>query len=484
MNVRLNQSFIGSNLAQFTKEQPQDPLIFYANEWTSRGRFFDEVGKRIMYLSAEMPPKPKVALDLSSPLDLLFWFFSVCISGGEAHVLAPEWPSKIKADAIEKSGAHIVIDDEKNSQLMLRPSFSSSFELTQFLANVTPESTFYVGYTSGSTSFPKAYRRTHRSWLKSFEAETNEFAINSSDVIVAFSPLSHSLGLYAAVRAIHLGSKLVLFSKFDPKRALHIMKFTQPNVCYAAPSHLKLIESLNAEEIVSVRLVLSSGAKWYGSERRLLKIFPRAEFAEFYGTSELSFVSVRRQSDEAPLHSVGRPFPGVRVTVQNENGAVLPPGEKGRLFVESPFLFEGYLGEGSTLYKSGCMISVGDIGWIDENGFIFLEGRENRMIVTAGKNVFPEALEACLLEHPSVEHALVLGIRDEVRGAILVAFILPKLGHAPKAQELKSHLAKTTPRAVIPKYFVQPFQWRSTRSGKVDADALFKDFHEKQFRYL
>jgi long-chain acyl-CoA synthetase len=480
MHHSLNQSFIGSTLAQFAKEQPQDALVFYSNVWMSRAQFFDEVRMREWFLSA-MPSKPKVALDLSSPIDLLLWFFAVCVSGAEAHVLPPEWPSQLKTSAIKNSKANLVIDDEMNRKFVLGNPLTSSFEQAAFHPNVDPDSIFYVGYTSGSTSLPKGYKRTHRSWVKSFEAETQELGLKSSDVIATFSPLSHSLGLYAAVRAIHSGSKLVLFSRFEPRRILHILKKTKVSICYAAPSHLKLIESLNADKIESVRLILSSGAKWYGSERRLLELFPCAQFAEFYGTSELSFVSVRKPDDGAPLHSVGRAFFGVKVTVQNESGVILPPGEKGRLFVESPFLFEGYLGEESSLYKSGRMVSVGDIGWIDEKGCIFLDGRENRMVVTAGKNVFPEVLEARLLEHSSVDRAVVFGVRDEIRGAILVALVMPKPRHALKAQDLRDHLAKTTPRALIPKCFAQPFQWRSTRSGKTDVDALLKDFHENQF---
>jgi long-chain acyl-CoA synthetase len=213
-------------------------------------------------------------------------------------------------------------------------------------------------------------------------------------------------------------------------------------------------------------------------------MFPHSELAEFYGTSELSFVSVRRQDTHAPQKSVGRPFSSVQVTVRDENGILLPPGEKGRLFVESDFLFDGYLKEENGIHRIGRAISVGDIGWLDGDGFLFLEGRENRMIVSAGKNVFPEAIETILLEHPSIERALIIGVPHEVRGEALVALVTLKFNNVVSARDLRRHLARSIPRSLIPKYFVQPFQWRWTRAGKSDVNALAQDVRENKCSYL
>lgn len=482
--MHCSELFIGSSLSQLAKRRPEEPLIFFSNTWISRSEFYKAVMKRSVILNKLLPRKPKVGLDLSHPVEFLSWFFSVCVLGGEVHVLAPEWPISAKLQAIKQSEADLIIDEARNRDLMMTDHLFSTTEIDHVVGDVDPCSIFYVGFTSGSTSSPKGFRRTHRSWIKSFEVESREFRHANNAVIATLSPLSHSLGLYASVRAIQDGSRLVLLSKFDPKGALTAIRNAQATICYAAPSHLKLIEHVKADPIDSVQSVISSGAKWFGPENKLAEIFPQAEFAEFYGTSELSFVSVRRRDDKAPPNSVGRAFRGVEVSIRDHSGAVLPIGEKGLISVESDLLFEGYLSKNAASYRFGDAISVGDIGWLDEKGFLFLEGRENRMIVSAGKNIFSEMLEACLLEHPSIEQALVLGIPHKVRGEVIVCLVIPKTDHSLCIRDLKRYLSQVAPKSLIPKYFAQPFKWKWTRSGKTDVNELKRDLQENRCRYL
>src|SRR5690606_21677595 len=122
--------------------------------------------------------------------------------------------------------------------------------------------------------------------------------------------------------------------------------------------------------------------------------FPAARFAEFYGASELSFTTVVKDDEAVPPDLVGRAFRDVVITIRDHAGRLLPPGEAGLVFVESPFVFMEYAcGASEPPQWLGDAITVGDVGRLDDRGFLHLVGRASRMIITSGKNVHPEEVE-------------------------------------------------------------------------------------------
>ncbi|MET4244793.1 acyl-CoA synthetase (AMP-forming)/AMP-acid ligase II [Bradyrhizobium sp. JR18.2] len=152
---------------------------------------------------------------------------------------------------------------------------------------------------------------------------------------------------------------------------------------------------------------------------------------------------------------------------------MLPPGETGQVFVASPFLFMEYAcGSETLLPRHGDAVSVGDIGMLDERGFLRLAGRASRMIITAGKNVHPEEIERVLEGHPAVVAAGVLGALDERRGERLVALL--RLGPDARiaSSDLISRARLSLPLYKIPRRFAVPSRWPVTSSGKTDFHAL------------
>ncbi len=225
-------------------------------------------------------------------------------------------------------------------------------------------------------------------------------------------------------------------------------------------------ERRRRKPIAGVRLVLISGARWPRRETvRLRALFPSARLFEFYGTSETSLVAWTESDPDLPDAVVGRPFANVELSIRDAAG----PGAPGLVFVRSPMLFEGYVtGDDSSLLRDGDWVSVRDMGFLDGSGRLALSGRQRRMIVTAGRNLFPEEVEAVLEAHPSVAAASVLGVPDPVRGSSVRALVQPR-GPFPSAHDrLAAHCRARLPAYKVPREFVVCTDWPRTASGKTD----------------
>ncbi len=476
---------IGAGLALLARSKPAAAAIICdgaAVTWLSL-----EANVRILAadLVARTPAGCGVALMLPNSPHLLAMFLAVARIGREAQVLDPHWPKALQDSVIVALNPSLVFfdpavcpcDHRAGVAVDTRAPLAADLATAEDQPKPDLDASFYVGFTSGSTGQPKGYRRSHRSWIESFGADAQEFGLTGDDVVLAPGAMTHSLFLYAAIHALQIGSTLVMSRVFRPDAVLEQGRAHAASVLYAAPTQLRMLADAGCAPLPCVRWVLSSGAKWFVSaEAALRRLFPNARFAEFYGASELSFVTVRKHDEACPADSVGRAFSGVRLAIRSEHGALAPAGEPGRIFVESPFLFMGYALGSTPLTRHGGEICVGDLGRLDENGFLYLVGRENRMIVTSGKNVFPEEVEQVLAAHPAVRAAAVLGVPDPQRGERLVALVSLEPGARVTRAELSRHARQRLPLPLVPRILALPRCWRWTASGKTDFAAMRQDW--------
>ncbi|MBK1678498.1 AMP-dependent synthetase, partial [Rhodospirillum rubrum] len=217
-----------------------------------------------------------------------------------------------------------------------------------------------------------------------------------------------------------------------------------------------------------IRIVLSSGqALDPTTEAVLRRGFPKAVLIDFYGTSEQSFIAWRTVGEEATRGTVGRPFAGVEAEIRDAEGRPVATGVQGRLHVKSPMVFDGYLeglDRGGFSSKDGWS-SVGDLGWLGEDGTLTLAGREGGMVVVRGVNVFPQEVEAALKALPGILDAGVVGLPDAGRGALLVALVEGEGGTDPAA--LAALRPEKRPRRIIGVTALP-----RTLTGKIDRRAL------------
>lgn len=338
---------------------------------------------------------------------------------------------------------------------------------------------FYVGFTSGTTGRPKGFVRSHRSWLRSFEASAAVFAITGSDHVLAPGPLDHSLFLYAAVHGLSVGATVYLHRRFAPDAVLATLDRHPVTRVYLVPTMLAALlrraDRAGRPRFAGVRSVICSGARWpVPVQDRVADLFPNAEPIDFYGASELSFVSVRRPSGADSATSVGRPFPGVEVAVRHADGTPVDASEAGRLWVRSDMVFSGYLepdAQGATRDAAGW-VTVGDIARRDADGRLHLIGREGAMLVCGGVNVFPEEIEDVLLQLPEVAEAAVVGIPDDYWGDLLCAIVRWRDGSVLPRERLREHCRTRLARGKWPQRWLQAAHLPRTSGGKIARSTL------------
>jgi long-chain acyl-CoA synthetase len=442
------------------------------------------------HLVEAVPSGRGVALRLPNGPTLVLLFLAAARAGREAQILDPDWPPAIVQRVISELSPAIVVTERtelSHTRLIHVDPFGPFDGVTEaicasdrFTAATAPDplTSFYVGFTSGSTGMPKGYRRHHRSWLESFAAADLEFDIGPDDVVLAPGTLTHSLFLYGLAHGLHVGASVVLCRRFRPNTVNRVIADRGVTVIYGVPTQLETMidaaERSGAPPFAGVRWIFSSGAKWKASSTvRLRRQFPASRFAEFYGSSELSFVTVTKDDENAPEDSVGRAFASVTISIRDHFGRKLEPGEAGLVFVESPFQFTEYAcGDTGVLLRDGNEISVGDVGMLDERGFLRLVGRASRMIIVSGKNIHPEPIEQVLERHPAIANAAVMGITDDRRGERLVALVRPREGATPNRPALIAWARSALPLYKVPRRYAVPREWPITRSGKPDFQAL------------
>jgi acyl-CoA synthetase (AMP-forming)/AMP-acid ligase II len=292
---------------------------------------------------------------------------------------------------------------------------------------------------------------------------------------------SHSLFLFGMVLGLWSGAGVVVQERFSASRLMDTLRTGRTPCLVAVPSQLLLMLELAARRKLSpiegVRLILISGARWMRDRTQALQaLFPKARIVEFYGASETSFMAWMDADASAPPHAVGKPFTNVDIDIRQPQ----PPLGTGQIFVRSPMLFTDYVGaanDHTAAVRDGDWLSVRDMGYFDAQGFLCLIGRENRMLVTQGKNLFPEEVEATLMRHPGIAHVSVQGVPDPIRGQHVVALLHATTPNIT-AQQLIDFCRTQLESYKIPKRFMACNTWPLTASGKTDHPALAQLLHQ------
>ncbi len=313
--------------------------------------------------------------------------------------------------------------------------------------------------TSGTTGTPKGANRHAPPTLAPIGGVLSHVPFKAGEVTALPSPMFHALGYLHATIAMTLGSTLVLHRRFNPATVLTDVAKHKVTAIVVVPVMLsRMLDTLEAmdtkPDLSTLRIIFVSGSQ-LGAElaTRTMKDIGPVVY-NLYGSTEIAFVSIARPQDlrKNPA-TVGPTIKGVKVKILDDHGNEVPHGKVGRIFVGNFFPFEGYTGGGGKEIIDGLM-SSGDVGYFDDNGLLYVSGRDDEMIVSGGENVFPAEVEDLISGHPDVIEATAIGVDDSEFGQRLRAFVVLK-GEATLTEEaikdyVRDHLARyKVPREVV-----------------------------------
>jgi long-chain acyl-CoA synthetase len=298
-----------------------------------------------------------------------------------------------------------------------------------------------MAYTSGTTGRPKGVaigKDDFRRRAAGVGAGGERWGITHEDVHLAVGPLYHSGPLYWSQMHLALGATVVVMPKWDAAEALEIVGRDGVTSTHMVPANFQRILALPedvraAADLSSLRLVLHAAAPCPVPVKRAFMDYVGAEKVwEYYGASEGGGTVISPQEWLEHPGSVGRPFPGTVFAILDDDGNELPPGEVGTLWVnpaDSSFEYHNDEEKTAATHRDE-FFTVGDAGYVDEDGYLYLTDRKSDMVITGGVNVYPREIEECLLGHDEVVDCAVLGVPDDEWGEILYAIVQPTPGAA------------------------------------------------------
>jgi acyl-CoA synthetase (AMP-forming)/AMP-acid ligase II len=308
-----------------------------------------------------------------------------------------------------------------------------------------PDKPRFVILTSGTTGTPKGAQRSSPDGLLAIAALIDRIPFRSRQTMMIAAPLFHSWGFFHFIMSLPTASTMVLQRRFDPEKTLQAAQDRRAEVLAAVPVMIQRIlrlpdETLASYDLSSLRIASLSGSALPGE----LAIAWMDRFGDnvynLYGSTEVAYATVATPADlRAAPGTAGRPPRGTRLRILDEHGHELPQGEVGRIFVGNEMSFEGYTGGGGKEVVDG-LLSSGDVGHIDSDGRLFIDGRDDEMIVSGGENVFPREVEDLLADHEAVVEAAVIGVEDEEFGQRLKAFVVLAPQQQVSDDDLKAHV--------------------------------------------
>ena len=351
------------------------------------------------------------------------------------------------------------------------------------LPKVAPGDPAQIQYTSGTTGFPKGVVLSHRNLANNSRHYHAVIGLHDRAVTLAMTPLFHTTGCSMAVLgAVQIGSPLVLLRQFDPNAALDLIEAEQVEMFLGVPTMLVAMcaaQKSRPRDVSSVQAIAVGGAMVAPELVREVRDLFGARFHTAYGQTESSpLLTMTRPGDQFDdiCNTIGQAMPCTEIGIFAPNGnEVLPFDTVGEIRARGYALMIGYNDDPDATARTidgDGWLRTGDLGTMDERGFVRITGRLKEMIIRGGENLFPAEIENVLLEHPDIAEVAVVGVPDPLLGEAVAAFVRLAPGASLDPAALKAHCRERMAAQKTPKHWVAVEAWPMTGSGKIQKFAL------------
>lgn len=383
----------------------------------------------------------------------------------------------------------------KRSELAAVPTGSEQVPFATLIANdgrVQPvavdrqQDVAVLQYTGGTTGLPKGAMLTHANLAANLEQVRRWFPDLQAgqERVLAVLPLSHAFAMTVAMNlAVAAGAEIILHPRFEPKRVLRTIQTKRATLFPGVPTlYTAIVASSDAAKynLSSLKFCLSGGSNLPLETKHRFEQLSGCVLIEGYGLSESSpVVTCNPVGDGNKPGSVGLPLPGTVVEIHSldDPNKVLPAGERGEICIRGPQVMLGYWQrpeETAAALVSGCL-HTGDVGYMDEEGYVFLIDRLKDLILCNGYNVYPRVVEEAIYLHPAVEEVTVIGVPDPHRGQAPKAFVKVKEGQVLSEEALHHFLQDKLSRIERPRAIEFRDELPKTPIGKPSKKALLAE---------
>ncbi|MEE2663986.1 MAG: class I adenylate-forming enzyme family protein [Myxococcota bacterium] len=440
-----------------------DRSMTYEQLFESAGaaaRRIQESGAKHLALLDTSSPAVPVALFASAWAGVPFVPLNYRLTGDELERLTSQISPALLVTDAERAGQLGALD---GIDVIEREAFLAESASGESLASsswpMDPDDIAILLFTSGTTGPPKAAVIRHKH-LSSYVLTTVEFGLAAEeDAQLVCVPPYHIAGMATLCSSIYSGRRIVQLANFEASEWLRLAHSEQVTNAFVVPTMLaRIVDELGAggvAQLPSLRAVAYGGGKMpLPVIEMAMEAVPNADFTQAYGLTETSSTiavlgpdehRAARASDDPDarkrLVSVGRPIPSVTLEIRDAEGNVLGPNESGEIYVSGEQVSGEYLGKGSLLGADG-FFATRDGGYLDEEGFLFLAGRQDDIIVRGGENMSPGEIEDVLLEHDAVRDVAVVGVPDEQWGEAVAAAIVLHDGKRAEVAELQAFVSE------------------------------------------
>ncbi len=313
---------------------------------------------------------------------------------------------------------------------------------------IDPQDVFFIGYTSGTTGFPKGAVILNRTEVERAIAINMEYAMPPSGLVnLIVMPTFHSNSIWNTVASFLSGATIHIYHLrgFNGEEILSIINKYRVTLSGMVPTMFNIILALpeevrNKYDVSSMEILLSGSAPISEKTKTdILSVFKNAKLYEGYGSTETGLVTNLRPEDQfRKMRSVGQAAFGKQVKILDHDGNEMKPGQIGEIYTRGINIFKGYLknAEATKVAFRGDWCTVGDMGYLDEENYLFLVDRKNDMIISGGENIYPTEVENVIYKHPSVREVAIVGVPDEFWGESVKAVVLLKDGMSATQEEL------------------------------------------------
>jgi long-chain acyl-CoA synthetase len=384
---------------------------------------------------------------------------------------------------IKDSGMSGIVSSQFFSQAVaaIKPLFGGKDVILMaddpgFATRTGPPSTTYKDpalylYTSGTTGRPKGVVLTHDNLIANVEACQQAVKFDHRDAFLCLLPFFHTYAITGTfLLPLLSGSRMVLVDRFQPLKVLGLIQEHKISAFLAIPSMYRVLAATEGEfDVSSVRFPISGGEPLPMMIAEAFEKRFNVPIFEGYGQTEAAPVVTLNTPEGRKPGTIGRAVPGVEVAIWDEHNRVLQAGEVGEIMVRGRNVMQGYhhLPEETAKTITNGWLHTGDLGKLDDEGFVAITGRKKDLIISAGENIYPREIEEALSQHPKVKEVAVIGIKDPVRGEVPKAFVIVREGMTLDEKELRGFCRENLASYKVPKHFEIVADLPRTPTGKV-----------------